>query len=79
MFPVSNREEILKAFGEHIKKIRTDKKMTQLEVSSAMQRDQQSLQRIEKGKVNPSLTYLIDLAGALGVEPSELLGFLREK
>jgi len=37
--------------------------------------DQQSLQRIESGKVNPSLIYLLDLAEVLDGEATELVAF----
>jgi transcriptional regulator with XRE-family HTH domain len=46
-----------------------------MEVSSKMNRDQQSLQRIESGNVSPSLHYLIELAEALGVSLAELMTF----
>lgn len=49
--------------------------MTQVDVSSRMNRDQQSLQRVESGRVNPSLSYLIELAEALDMEISELVCF----
>lgn len=49
--------------------------MTQIDVSTAMNRDQQSLQRLESGRVNPSLLYLIDLANALQVRLEELTTF----
>lgn len=58
-----------------MKKVRKSKGMTQLEVSSAMKRDQQSLQRVESGRVNPSLTYLMELAAALGMSVDELVKF----
>lgn len=73
---VSNtRATILHNFGTHVKNLRLNKNMTQVEVSARMDRDQQSLQRIESGKVNPSLLYLLDLAEALDVSISELVGF----
>jgi len=65
----------LKNFGAHIKQLRKVKKLTQIEVSSAMQRDQQSLQRVESGNTNPSLTYLIELSEAMDISLSELLDF----
>lgn len=55
--------------------MRVTKNMTQVEVSSRMNRDQQSLQRVESGRVNPSLSYLIDLSVALEIEISELVSF----
>jgi len=65
----------LKSFGQHIKSVRKSKGMTQIEVASAMQRDQQSLQRVESGRVNPSLTYIMELAAALNVKVGELVEF----
>lgn len=70
-----DRDIVLKNFGQHVKKVRKSKGMTQLEVSSAMKRDQQSLQRVESGRVNPSLTYLMELAAALGMSVDELVKF----
>ena len=70
-----NKDILLKSFGTHVKNVRKSKQLTQIEVSSAMNRDQQSLQRVESGRVNPSLTYLIDLSKALGVTLHELLSF----
>jgi putative transcriptional regulator len=49
--------------------------MTQFQVATDMGRDQQSLQRVESGKVNLSLTYLMELANALEVSIEELIRF----
>jgi putative transcriptional regulator len=70
-----DRDIVLKNFGLHVKAMRKARGMTQLEVSSAMKRDQQSLQRVESGRVNPSLTYLMELAAALGMSVDELVKF----
>ena len=40
-----------------------------------MDKDQQSLQRVESGNVSPSLYYLFQLADGLGVSIQELLSF----
>jgi putative transcriptional regulator len=70
------KKEILqKSFGSHVKKLRLKKGMTQVEVSSNMNKDQQSLQRLESGNVSPSLYYLQQLANALDVNLSELMDF----
>lgn len=68
-------KEILLNFGLHLRKLRLDRSMTQVEVSSNMNRDQQSLQRLESGKVNPSFLYLVDLSEALGISLNELFDF----
>ena len=40
-----------------------------------MNKDQQSLQRVESGNVSPSLYYLFELAEGFGVSISELMEF----
>ena len=71
-----HKKEILqKSFGLHVKKLREGKGLTQVEVSSKMNKDQQSLQRVESGNVSPSLYYLFQLADGLGVTINELMDF----
>jgi putative transcriptional regulator len=73
---VTVKKDILqKKFGQHVKSIRMEKGLTQVEVSSRMNKDQQSLQRVESGNVSPSLFYLISLAEALEITPAELITF----
>ncbi len=70
------KKEILqKAFGNHVKELRLRKNLTQVDVSSRMNKDQQSLQRVESGNVSPSLYYLFELAEGLNIEPKELFNF----
>jgi len=72
-----NREKkiIQKSFGIHVRNLRIEKGFTQVELSSNMNKDQQSLQRVESGNVSPSLYYLFELAEGLGVSISELMEF----
>lgn len=70
-----NKEILQKNFGLHVKKLRLKKGLTQVEVSSSMNKDQQSLQRIESGKVSPSLYYLFQLSRSLDVTITELMSF----
>ena len=70
------KKDILqKAFGNYVRELRLRKNLTQVDVSSRMSKDQQSLQRVESGNVSPSLYYLYQLADALDIEPKELLSF----
>ncbi|HXU28850.1 MAG TPA: helix-turn-helix transcriptional regulator [Bacteroidia bacterium] len=70
------KKDILqKAFGNHVKELRLQKGLTQIDVSSRMDKDQQSLQRVESGNVSPSLYYLFELASGLDVSVTELLDF----
>ena len=70
-----SKEILQKSFGIHVKKLRIQKKLTQVEVSSNMNKDQQSLQRLESGNVSPSLFYLFQLSNALNVSLPELMDF----
>ena len=71
----TKKEIIQKSFGIHVRNLRIEKGFTQVELSSNMNKDQQSLQRVESGNVSPPLYYLFELAEGLGVSISELMEF----
>ena len=59
----------------HVRKLREAKGLTQAALSGRMDKDLQSLQRVERGAINPSIFYLYELAEALEMSLSELLDF----
>ena len=59
--------------GGKIKLAREAKKLTQIDLASLMNKDQQTIQRIESGKTNPTYITLLSIANALSVEISDLL------
>tara|TARA_R110002020_G_scaffold75065_10_gene191458 strand:- start:3201 stop:3416 length:216 start_codon:yes stop_codon:yes gene_type:complete len=63
----------LKKLGERIKKIREGKNLTQFELATRINKDQQSIQRLEKGKINPSYIYLLEVCKGLEVELKDIL------
>lgn len=67
------REEFLYQLGQRLKTLRVQKGMTQSELAARCGKDQQSYERLERGKVSPTLWYLQHVAVALEVELSELL------
>lgn len=69
------KEEILKSFGTHLKKIRNEKKISLRVLEQLSNVDYSQIHRIEKGETAPSLITLISLAKGLGIEPKELLNF----
>jgi putative transcriptional regulator len=69
-----NKEVLLKDLGVKIRIIRKDKGVTQLQLAHAIGKDQQSIQRLEKGNINPSYVYLQEIANGLNVSLIELLG-----
>ncbi len=62
----------LELLGKRIKELRTARKMTQIDLGAAINKDQQSIQRLEAGKINPSYIYLLEVCLGLGVSFSDL-------
>jgi transcriptional regulator with XRE-family HTH domain len=60
-------------FGNHLRGLRTSKKMTLEQIAAAADVQISQVYRIEKGKANPTLKTLIVLSTALEISLSELL------
>jgi transcriptional regulator with XRE-family HTH domain len=70
----SSREvKIIKEFGKRLKKARTDKKLSVRALADIADMDFGNISEIETGKGNPSLTTIVLLAEALGINPCTLL------
>ncbi|HTK18280.1 MAG TPA: helix-turn-helix transcriptional regulator [Mucilaginibacter sp.] len=67
------KEELLKDLGERIRTIRKEKGITQLQLAHSIGKDQQSIQRLEAGNINPSYIYLQEIADGLSITLLELL------
>lgn len=68
-----NKENELKNIGQKIKSVRTTKGLTQLDLASKVNKDQQSIQRLEAGRINPSYIYLLEICSGLEVELKDIL------
>ena len=68
-------EKIIKDFGENLKKIRMDKGLSIRQLADIADLNFGNIGDIELGKVNPSLTTIVAIAMALGVDRAELLSF----
>ena len=66
-------EKISAKLGQNMKRIRAKKKMSQGDISRALEVDRGYISNIENGKKNPTLATLQKLADALGVSVNELL------
>ena len=64
---------ISKKLGENIKKIRTQKDMSQGDICRTLDMDRGYMSAIENGKKNITIQQLERLAQALGVSPDKLL------
>lgn len=63
---------IKRKFGQKIKQLRLEKKMSQEALAHAADLDRTYIPSIEKGERNVSIEVIAKLAKALGVEISEL-------
>lgn len=59
--------------GENLKRIRTEKGITQGDIARALEMDKSFVSNIENGKTNPTLATIAKLAKALGVKIEELI------
>ena len=66
------QKELLIKLGERIRCIRHDKCLSLQEVANKIGKDNQSIQRLEKGGVNPSYIFLTEVCKGLGVDIKEL-------
>lgn len=69
------KEAFLKKLGGQIVKLRSDRQWSQSELARACGKDRQSIERLEKGKINPSIYYLKEVADALEISISRLCDF----
>ena len=67
------KNDISKKLGANIKRIRTEKGMSQGDICRALDLDRGYVSSLESGKRNPTLAMIERIAGALGVTSDELL------
>jgi len=67
---------ILKSFGEHLKKLRQSKEISQEKLGNLINVPQSTIGRIERGESNPNLCLLVIIAKALKVDIKELVDFI---
>lgn len=70
-----NKEELKKNIGKRIVQLRTQKGWSQSDLARACNKDRQAMEKIENGKVNPTLYSLFEISTALGVPLKELVNF----
>jgi transcriptional regulator with XRE-family HTH domain len=72
---IREQEQIIRQFGENLKSIRLEKELSLRQLAHLADMSHNGIHEIEKGIANPSLTTIITLARALGVEPAALISF----
>ncbi len=61
-------------FGEHLKKIRISKQLTQKQLAALIHSTERGIQRYESGERKPNFDAIIGLCKALNVSADYLLG-----
>ena len=69
------KEIFLKKLGKNVARLREEAGLTQTELALRCDKDRQSLNRLEKGRINPSAFYLSQLAEELKIPVKDLLDF----
>ncbi len=67
-------QEVLIEFGNKLKDLRTSKGLTLQQLAFEAEMEISQVHRVEKGKINPTLTTLNALAKGLGITLTELIG-----
>jgi transcriptional regulator with XRE-family HTH domain len=63
----------LKKLGQRLKKIRLEKGLTLKELGFKINKDPQSISRVEQGDINPTYLYLLTLTEGLEISLEELI------
>ncbi len=61
------KQELQCKIGQKIVSLRTAQNWSQADLARACSKDRQSIERLENGKVNPSIYYLQEIAKALEI------------
>ncbi len=65
-------ENLIK-LGLKVRELRVAKSLSQTDLAFKIGKDQPSINRLEKGRINPSILYLLEIANGLDIQISELL------
>lgn len=69
------KEQLKKKIGQRIVELRTKKGWSQSDLARACNKDRQAMEKLENGKVIPTLYSLLEISKALDVSLSSLVKF----
>lgn len=69
------KDELKYKIGQRIIELRTQKGWSQSDLARACNKDRQAMEKLENGKVNPTLYSLLEISKALGVPLEQLVKF----
>ncbi|MBS1619286.1 MAG: helix-turn-helix transcriptional regulator [Bacteroidetes bacterium] len=65
----------LKAFGEHLRRIRLERRLSQQKLADSSDLARSSVVRFENASMVATIDAVISLGKALGIDPHELINF----
>lgn len=66
----------LKKLGDRIRQIRVEKGLSQSQLGLKIFKDQQSINKVENGKFNPTYIYMLEICSGLEIKIENLLSTL---
>ncbi|MCG8331881.1 MAG: helix-turn-helix domain-containing protein [Chitinophagales bacterium] len=69
------KDELKKKVGQRIVELRSQKGWSQSDLARACEKDRQAMEKLENGKVNPTIYTLLEISKALDVPLVELVRF----
>jgi len=66
-------ERYIKKIGNRIVQLRKEKGLKQIDLAAKLDLEDSALRRIEKGRTNPTIKTLFNIAKELGITVSELI------
>jgi len=70
-----NKDQLKKKIGQRIVELRSQKGWSQSDLARACNKDRQALEKLENGKVNPTLFTLLEISKALETPLKALVDF----
>ena len=70
-----NKEQLKKKIGQRIVELRSKKGWSQSDLARACNKDRQAIEKLENGKVNPTIYSLLEISKALEVPLKKLVDF----
>jgi len=70
-----NKGELNRRVGQRIITLRVQKNWSQSDLARACNKDRQAIEKLENGKVNPTLYSLFEISRALEISLEELMKF----
>ncbi len=70
-----NKKQLKEKIGQRIVVLRSEKGWSQSDLARACNKDRQAVEKLENGKVNPTIYSLLEISKALEVPLEDLVSF----